>query len=66
MNNSYALAPAPPAPACHHTERVFFQMQAGDHVLQIQGVSITDVADIHRVQVSRARGAATPSQALEQ
>ncbi len=27
------------------------QINAGDHVLQIQGVSIVDVEDIHRVQV---------------
>ncbi len=28
------------------------QINAGDHVLQIQGVSIVDVADIQRVQVN--------------
>jgi hypothetical protein len=27
------------------------QINAGDHVLQIQGVSIVDVGDIQRVQV---------------
>ncbi len=31
-------------------------MNAGDHVLQIQGVSIVDVADIQRVQASGAAG----------
>ncbi len=30
------------------------QINAGDHVLQIQGVSIVDVADIQRVQVKES------------